>query len=133
MKSLLLDTHAWAWSLTADRQLSARAIALIEQAENVFVSPISLFEVGQKVRIGKWPDMEPYVDRLPQLVEEQGGRFAVLTPEVCLKAATMEWVHRDPFDRFLAATAMETGMPLVSADTVFDELATHERWIARLW
>ena len=133
MTSLLLDTHAWAWSLTGDGRLSAQAVALIEQAENVFVSPISLFEIGQKVRIGKWPEMEPFVHRLPKLLAEQGGRVAILSPEISLRAALLEWAHRDPFDRLLAATAIENDVPLLSADIAFDGLAGHVGWIARIW
>ncbi|ANK86557.1 MULTISPECIES: type II toxin-antitoxin system VapC family toxin [Rhizobium] len=133
MNSLLLDTHAWAWSLTGDKRLSAKAIALIEKAETILVSPISLFEIGQKVRVGKWPEMQPFVGRLPDLLQEQGAIAAALTPDVCLAAAMMDWAHRDPFDRFLAATAMENGIPIISADTIFDELAGNQLWIARFW
>lgn len=133
MNSLLLDTHAWAWSLTGDKRLSAKAVALIEKAETILVSPISLFEIGQKVRLGKWPEMEPFIDRLSELLHEQGGVAAALTPEICLTAAMMDWAHRDPFDRFLAATAMQNGIPIVSADVIFDALAGNQLWVARFW
>jgi PIN domain nuclease of toxin-antitoxin system len=133
VSSFLLDTHAWAWSLTGDERLSRRAIELLEAAENVFVSPISLFEIGQKVRIGKWPEMAPFIDRLAILLQEQGGRIAAMTPEICLNASMLAWDHRDPFDRFLAATAIENRIAIISADVVFDGLADHHGWIARLW
>jgi len=133
VNSLLLDTHAWAWSLTGDERLSAKAVALIEKAETILVSPISLFEIGQKVRLGKWPEMEPFIDRLSELLHEQGGVAAALTPEICLTAAMMDWAHRDPFDRFLAATAMQNGIPIVSADVIFDALAGNQLWVARFW
>ena len=73
MSSVLLDTHAWAWSLAGDRRLSAGAVAAIEGAESVFVSPISFFEIAQKVRLGKWPEMVGFVERLPGLLVAQGG------------------------------------------------------------
>ncbi|MBW9055470.1 type II toxin-antitoxin system VapC family toxin [Rhizobium mesosinicum] len=133
MNTLLLDTHAWAWSLTGDDRLSAKAVALIEKAETVLVSPISLFEIGEKVRLGKWSEMEPFIERLADLLQEQGGITAALTPDICLSAAMMDWQHRDPFDRLLAATAMQNGIPIISADVVFDELRGNELWIARFW
>jgi len=40
---------------------------------------------------------------------------------------------RDLFDRILAATAIHRGLPLVSADPVFDQLANRSDWVARLW
>jgi PIN domain nuclease of toxin-antitoxin system len=39
----------------------------------------------------------------------------------------MKWSHRDPFDRFLAATALRYALPLISADPIFDGL------VARIW
>jgi PIN domain nuclease of toxin-antitoxin system len=39
----------------------------------------------------------------------------------------MEWPHRDPFDRFLAASALRRGIAIVSADPIFDGI------VARLW
>jgi len=125
--SLLLDTHAWVWSLTGDGRLSGRAVAEIASADQILVSPVSFFEIAQKVRIGKWPEMDPYVQRLPMLLDEQGGVIAGLDPEICIAAGTMAWALRDPFDRLLAATAQHRRVPLVSADTVFDGL------IDRVW
>ncbi|SDN47754.1 PIN domain nuclease, a component of toxin-antitoxin system (PIN domain) [Ensifer sp. YR511] len=110
-------------------RLSTKATALITEADSVFVSPISFFEIGQKVRIGKWPEMEPFINELPSLLAEQGGRVAALVPEVCLKGATLAWEHRDPFDRLLAATTLALGIPLISADEIFDTLPE----ISRLW
>jgi PIN domain nuclease of toxin-antitoxin system len=127
VKAVLLDTHSWAWSLAGDARLSEAAMAAIRHAEAVLVSPISFFEIGQKVRLGKWPEMEPFMDRLPALLEEQGGAVANLDPVICLAAGTLLWAHRDPIDRLLAATASRYNLPIVSADTVFDGVVT------RLW
>jgi PIN domain nuclease of toxin-antitoxin system len=91
------------------------------------VSAISFFEIAQKVRIGKWPEMTSYVDRLLPLAESQQAHVISLEPEDCLMAGTMEWPHRDPFDRFLAASALRRRIPIVSADTVFDAVLT------RIW
>jgi len=133
VRHVLLDTHAWAWSMTADARLSSAAIAAMEQAETVSISAISLFEIGQKVRLGKWPEMEPFLDRLIALANEQGGRLAEVSPEASLLAATLEWPHRDPFDRIIGATAITRGLTLISADTVFDTLAGQPNWPGRVW
>lgn len=120
MKGVLLDTHAWAWSLTADPRLTAEAQAIMTAAPVVYVSPISFFEIGQKVRLGKWPEMAPWVEKLPDLLEEQGGQLATFTARIALGASMADWPHRDPVDRILAATARHLDVPLVSADLVFD-------------
>ena len=127
MKAVLLDTHVWAWSLTGGGRLSGRAIDAIGGADTVLVSPISFFEISQKVRLGKWPEMAPFLDRLPALLEDQGGVVASLEPDICVNAGVMAWPHRDPFDRLLAATALRRDAPLISADAVFDGLV-HRIW-----
>ena len=133
MAAVLLDTHAWIWTLQASPRLSAAALEAVERSEAVHVSPISFFEIAQKVRIGKWPEMEDTVDELPDLLERQGGLVARMDDRICLDAGLMEWEHRDPFDRLLAATAFSTGMTLVSADVVFDRLSGRPRWPGRIW
>ena len=124
MTSVLLDTHAWTWSLTGDGRLSPRALAAMGEADTVLVSPISFFEIAQKVRIGKWPEMVGFIDQLPGLLQSQGGMGAAFGPATCLEAGMMDWGHRDPFDRLLAATARQGKHVLVSADAVFDGVVT---------
>ena len=48
MSSVLLDTHAWVWSFADDALLSKSARTAIQEADTVYVSPISFFEIGQK-------------------------------------------------------------------------------------
>jgi PIN domain nuclease of toxin-antitoxin system len=127
MRAILLDTHSWVWSFADEARLSRAARASIERAQAVLVSPISFFEIGQKVRRGKWPEMEPLLDRLPAVLEEQRSAVVALDPTVCTTAGIMKWTHRDPFDRLLAATAICHNLPIVSADPVFDGVVT------RLW
>ena len=107
-----------------DGRLSSPALAAIEEADTVFVSPITFFEIAQKVRIGKWPEMAAFAGQLPGLLQSQGGVVAAFGPSICLEAGLMDWSHRDPFDRLLAATARQGGHLLVSADAVFDGIVT---------
>ena len=121
MSSVLLDTHAWVWSFANDALLSSRARTAIREADTVYVSPISFFEIGQKVRTGRWPEMQGRVKELPAILKEQGGSIATLTPEICLNASTMNWEHRDPFDRLIVSTALALGVALVSKDSAFED------------
>jgi PIN domain nuclease of toxin-antitoxin system len=125
--TLLLDTHVWAWTLTDDRRISDRARMAIGGAVMILVSAISFFEIARKARLGKWPEMIPYVDRLQDLLEEQRAVVASLEAADCLLAGKIDWPHRDPFDRFLAACALRRRIPIVSADAVFDAV------LKRIW
>jgi PIN domain nuclease of toxin-antitoxin system len=129
VKSILRDTHTWVWSFGADDLLSDRARAAVGTADVVYLSPISFFEIGQKVRNGRWPEMDAHVERLPDILRTQGGVLAPFSPEICLKASLMDWQHRDPFDRLILATAEIMQVPLVSKDRVLHERhSAHVIW-----
>lgn len=130
---VLLDTHVWAWSLTSDKRLSSRALEVIETADTVSISAISLYEIGQKVRLGKWPEMVPYHFELADLAMLQGSRVLALSAKASLAASILDWQHRDPFDRIIGATALVEGLTLISADVVFDELSQFDNWPGRVW
>ena len=133
MSGVLLDTHVFAWGLFNDRRLSRATAERVERAQAVWISPISFYEIGQKVRLGKWPQMAPFVDRLQALMAAEGGKVAILDAAIAIRAASLDWSHRDPFDRLIAATAMEIKIPLVSADAAFDALSADPHWPGRLW
>jgi len=66
---------------------------------------------------------------LDKLIADADGRFdlAPLTTEIARRASLLDWSHRDPFDRMIAATALELQAPLVSMDRVFDGVTGLER------
>jgi PIN domain nuclease of toxin-antitoxin system len=129
LRGVLLDTHALVWNLHEPRRLGARARSAIEGATDVLVSPISFFEIGQRVRLGKWPDVSARLPDLQRVFRERGGAVARLDVDICLAAAALDWPHRDPFDRMIAATCLAEGLTLVSADVAFDGLGG----LARVW
>ena len=49
------------------------------------------------------------------------------------RAAILDWWHCDPFDRFIAANAMELRYRLVSRDVEFDVLNGMTLWSGRVW
>jgi PIN domain nuclease of toxin-antitoxin system len=131
LKAVLLDTHAWAYSIIDDRKLGRGVKQAMNEAAAILISPISVFEIAQKVRLGKWKQMEAVHGELPALVTNLGSSIATLSPEICLSAAKLDWLNRDPFDRILAATAMHYGAALISADAAFDTLP--KGTLKRIW
>lgn len=51
-----------------------------------------------------------------------------ITIEHARLAGFLPGLHRDPFDRMLAAQAFIEGMPLVTADPAFSAFATRVLW-----
>ncbi|WBU63586.1 type II toxin-antitoxin system VapC family toxin [Paracoccus aerodenitrificans] len=133
MTAVLLDTHAFVWSLFKSSELSASARTMMEAADAVYVAPISFYEITQKHRLGKWRELDPVIGRLLELWRSQGSEQAPYTAEIAFLAGAMHWAHRDPFDRMIAATAIGLGCPLISKDTAFDDLKEQPGWKGRFW
>lgn len=133
MSVILLDTHVWAWSLFEPSKLSPAAIKAIEKATEVYVPPCAFHEITQKHRSGKWPEAGNVVGRLISLLEAQAGLVAPYTARMAIMSGGMEWNHGDPFDRMIAATAIEMACPLVSKDSAFDDLEGIPGWKGRIW
>lgn len=109
------------------------ARSVIAGAHTVYVAPCSFHEITQKHRSGKWPEVGSIVPRLPALLRAQGGIVAPYTAEMAMLSGGMEWSHHDPFDRMIAATAIEMACPLISKDTSFDGLDGVAGWKGRFW
>ena len=129
MSSVILDTNALAMVLTDDPRLPERARQAIEAATSASVSAITFYEIGQKVRLGKWDAMAPFVEDLIEIVVGDGFSLLPLNAQHTLNAALLDWTHRDPFDRLIAAVVMSEDAMLVSSDAAFDALET----IPRVW
>ena len=112
---LLLDTHIWFWSLAEPRQLSRRVQdELKDQANELWLSPVSTWEIlllHTKGRIHLHGNPRDWVISATTYLRE-----APLTHEIVVAAQELRLSHKDPADRFLAATAGVLGLTLVTAD-----------------
>ena len=131
--AVLLDTHAWVWSNLDSRRLTPPARSLIAAAKPALLSAVSIYEVAHKARLGKWPEVLPLVGALDDEATSQGVRLADVDAPIALLAAQLDWAHRDPFDRLIAATAIARRAVLISADAQFDDLKARPDWPGRLW
>ena len=111
---LLLDTHALLWWLSDDKQLGARARALIEDPGNdVLVSVVSLWEIAVKIRVGK---LEADVGEIAGVIEREGLTLVGIGISHLLTLMGLPKHHRDPFDHLLMAQAIVEDASFVSGD-----------------
>lgn len=126
---VLLDTHTLLWWLAGDRQLSKRArLTVADEANEVFVSAASAWEVATKYRIGRLPGAGPLAVDFAREVRQQGFSELPLSIAHGQVAGALPGEHRDPFDRMLVAQAREDKMALVSNDEIFDAFAVERIW-----
>ena len=118
--TLLLDTHVLIWALAAPHRLPATVRARVaDRRESLAVSAASALEIATKHRLGRLPEATALVHSFDAQVFRLGADVIAIEARHAITAGSLEWKHRDPFDRMLAAQAMSEGLELVSADAVF--------------
>ena len=117
MTRLLLDTHVFIWAISEPKRLSAKARNAIVKLENqVYVSPVTAYELSYKHRQGKIPSGAAIVTSFARQVAHLLAAELPVSAPHAQAAGQLDWDHRDPFDRILAAQAMVEGLTLVTAD-----------------
>lgn len=115
--SFILDTHVFFWWITDDPRLETRHRRAIERREeNIYVSAVTGWEIGIKVKLGKWPEAAVLLPGLSEKVLGEGFETLDLTMAQAERAGLLELVHKDPFDRLIAAQSLELGLPLATVD-----------------
>ena len=111
---LLLDTHVFLWLVSDPPRLSSRAKTLIRNAERIYISSATIWEVAIKVRLGK---LRADPDELTGEMQKNGFEELPIYARHAKLVATMPMLHSDPFDRLLVAQAEVEFLNLLTSDT----------------
>jgi PIN domain nuclease of toxin-antitoxin system len=117
--NLLLDTQVLIW-WDEGRRLAPEARRAIEEADTVYVSAASAWEVAIKIGLGR---LRP-TRTVEQAASESGFLELPVTFRHAERVAALPPHHRDPFDRLLIAQAAVEELTLVTRDPVFGRYQT---------
>ena len=123
----LLDTNAIIRVLFYPDLLSDDASQIIEdEANELFTSIASLWEIGIKKSIGKL-DVDSDIIEISDACGELNISIIPITPGQIDIIMHLPFHHRDPFDRLIIAQAVDMGVPVITSDSKFydyDEIVT---------
>jgi PIN domain nuclease of toxin-antitoxin system len=115
--SFLLDTHVVVWMIGSGPRAAGGVLErLLDPEATLFVSAVSAMEVATKVRLGKFPEAADLAANWARTIDEFGADRLSIEEDHAVRAGSLEWPHRDPFDRILVAQASAEGLTLVTAD-----------------
>jgi PIN domain nuclease of toxin-antitoxin system len=119
---ILIDTHYVLWAAIQPARMEPWARELIVGLNNeILVSAASIYEISLKVRYGKLPEAVEFESDLIDNIESRLGYMLLpLEPESMMRAARFENAHADPFDRMIAAQAIQNNLPILSTDPKLD-------------
>ena len=117
--ALLLDTCALLWLASGDRSLSKAGRAAISDAPVVFVSPVTAWEIAIKVFKGKIVLPCAAREWFDSVVRLYDIEVLKMSSDDMLRAAELPWLHKDPADRFIIASALANDFTVVTSDGNF--------------
>jgi len=128
MKNYLIDTHVFLWYMDGSDQLSQFAKTEIDNADKIFLSIISFWEIAIKQNVGKLELIYSLEEYSKKWKINKGLNLNLIEKHIFIYK-TLPLYHRDPFDRMLIAQAITENIPIISVDTKFDLYAD----IQRVW
>lgn len=118
----LLDTHIWLWSLLEPDKLDENIVKILENKDNeLFISPITVWEtliLAEKGRIELLPTPSEWIN---EALKRSPVKEVQLSNSIAIKSRCIELPHKDPADRFIAATAWENDFILITEDEKLKE------------
>ena len=111
----LLDTCAFIWYLEDSPRLSERVREILQGEDELYLSLASLWEIAIKKTIGKLYLSETTAD-LIQICKEDNIEVLSIDAQYFDTIQIMPYIHGDPFDRLIMATAIDNGLILLTDD-----------------
>lgn len=124
----LLDTHALIWFLTGDKNLSKKSKEIIENQDNsIFISVSTIWEIAIKISLNKFKFQKGFKNFL-DLIDNNGFEIIPISFEHALAVSSLEFIHRDPFDRLIVAQALTENMDIITKDEYITQYHIKTIW-----
>jgi len=81
-----------------------------------------------KASLGKLTLAKSLGELIPPVLTDSGIELVAIEIGDVARVAALPFHHRDPFDRLLAAQALERGFAVVSVDEAFDSYGVQRVW-----
>ena len=126
---LLLDTHVLLWAVAESRKLSKATKKLLEDPDNeIWYSTASLWEISIKSSLRK-PNFHIDPEVVHGVLSETGFLELPIRGSHAVAVAKLPDVHRDPFDRMLAAQALTEPLVLLTNDEILSKYPIQVRMV----
>jgi len=124
---MLIDTQSFIWFVENNPRLPLKVKAMMEQSDKLTLSVASLWEITIKVSLGKLTlsgDIATTIDK----ALANGFEIIPIERNHLITLSTLDYIHRDPFDRLIISQAIAENIPVVSSDSVFQQYPVNWMW-----
>lgn len=126
---LLLDTHTALWLFNEYENLSSVVQDYLRDEKNeLYISIASAWEIAIKHSLGKLTKFPGGVKLFLSAIHESPIEVIGVLSDYVEKVEELPYIHRDPFDRIIIATALCEDMTIVTADDNIHKYAVKYVW-----
>jgi PIN domain nuclease of toxin-antitoxin system len=127
--NVLLDTCTFLWLTREPHMISELAREVLDDPTTILnMSHASVLEMVVKHRAGKLTFPQPPEKWIPSRRAYFQIKDLPLDELLIYRSGKLPDVHRDPFDRLIAAHAMQSGCTVISPDTQLGLLGASRLW-----
>lgn len=110
MTKLLLDTNVLIWTIY-NSKLSSKHLRLLAEAQDVFISPLSILEIRIKQELGKLPDFD-----IVHNIEVMDMTILPFESTHARSYNLHSQSNKDPFDNALISIALAENLTFMTSD-----------------
>ena len=115
--NFLLDTHILIWAAISHLKISPELASLLSDTNNhLYFSSASIWEISIKESLEK-SDFKVSSKKLYDGLIENGYKEIKVSALHAMEVIKLPFIHRDPFDRILVATAIWENMSMLTNDS----------------
>src|SRR5262245_47394399 len=118
---IVLDTHTLLWWASEPQRLSRRAANEIARADRVGLPAILFWEIALLARKGRIELNVPVASWIERILQIPRCLTVPLSASVAAQADGLD-MHADLADRFIVATALHLGIPVVTKDSLLADV-----------
>jgi PIN domain nuclease of toxin-antitoxin system len=126
--AFLLDTHAFLWFVSGDKQLPETVKSkIMDINESCFLSVASLWEITIKRQIGKLT-LDISLEELFEYADRNQIEIIQITYDHLTTLSNLPVHHNDPFDRLIVAQTISEKLTLISRDKGLKKYKIKQQW-----
>jgi len=124
---IIIDTQSFIWFFEDNPRLPSSIRLYMERSGRLSISIASFWEITIKTSLGKLAVPEG-ISGLMDKALFKGFKILPIEREHLIVLSTLEFIHRDPFDRIIIAQSIAENMPVISSDNVFKQYPVNCVW-----
>ncbi|WP_462221329.1 type II toxin-antitoxin system VapC family toxin [Ferruginibacter sp.] len=129
MSQFLLDTQIVLWMAHEPEKISEKCYdVILDKSNDLLLSYASIWELSIKLSVNKLQLKLSLNDFISREIEKHNLILSPISLLSIYHCQLLPLIHRDPFDRIIAAHSIVEKIPLISSDKIFDDYNIKRIW-----